>query len=384
MFALEQVVDMVAEKLDMDPAELRLKNIIKTGDKWILPYQCKSTGLVECIEKGSKEIGWERRGKLNKPGDKMRRGIGMAVGTHVSNAWPFCGDFSNVYLQVLTDGSIHVASGAPDMGTGVKTMLAQFAAETMGTKLEEVSVTIADTQSTPFDIGSHASRTCYVAGQAVIKAATEVRKQVLEYAAKMLQVSIDTVDLIDSEVICQNGKKMTLAQVVKHAHLHNVQFVEIGKVVPQNAPPWLAHFAEVEVDTETGQARVIKIVAAHDVGKAINPIIVEGQLEGGLAQGIGFALTEEILYDSKGKQLHDAYHKYMLPTAEDMPVVKAIIVEANDPTGPCGAKGVGETGQVATAPAIANAIYDAIGIRTKILPMTEERLYKAMKLKVVD
>ncbi len=176
----------------------------------------------------------------------------MAVGTHVSNAWPFCGDFSNVYLQVLTD--------AP-----------------------------------------YISKWCTRYGD------------------------------------------------------------------PQNAPPWLAHFAEVEVDTETGQARAVKIVAAHDVGKAINPSIVEGQLEGGLAQGIGFALTEEILYDSKGKQLHDAYHKYMLPTAEDMPVVKAIIVEANDPTGPCGAKGVGETGQVATAPAIANAIYDAIGIRTKIL-----------------
>lgn len=378
MFAIESVVDMLAEKLGMDAKELRLKNIIKNGDKWVLPYTCQSTGLAECIEKGAKEIGWERRGTFNKTDDKIRRGIGMAVGTHVSDAWPFCGDFSNAYVTIQSDGSVHVASGVPDMGTGTKTTLGQFAAEVIGVSMEQVSVTIADTQSTPFDIGSHASRTCYVAGQAVMKGAAEARSHALAYASKMINEPVDDLSIEDGEIICRGEKKISLLKVASHAHLHNEQFIGVGKVIPQNAPPWLAHFAEVEVDTETGQVRLIKMVAAHDVGKAINPVIVEGQLEGGMVQGMGYAITEEMLFDPNGKAHHDAFHKYMLLTVEDMPEIKSIIVESNDPTGPYGAKGVGETGQVATAPAIANAIYDAIGIRFKKLPMTEERVFQAL------
>ncbi len=379
MFAIESVVDMMAEQLGMDAKELRLKNIIKPGDPWILPYSCQSTGLTECIEKGAKEIGWERRGKLNKPGDRLRRGIGMAVGTHVSDAWPFCGDFSNAYVTIQADGSVHVASGVPDMGTGTRTTLGQFAAEVIGVGMEHISVTIADTQSTPFDIGSHASRTCYVAGQAVMQAAAEARSYALTYAAKMLNEPLENLTIQNAAVYCRGERKLTLAEVARHAHLHNEQFIGVGKVIPQNAPPWLAHFAEVEVDTETGQVRLLKLVAAHDVGKAINPVIVEGQLQGGVVQGMGYALSEEVLFDRDGRSQHDAYHKYMLLTAEDMPEIKAIIVEAEDPTGPCGAKGVGETGQVATAPAIANAIYDAVGVRLKQLPMTEERVFQALQ-----
>lgn len=379
MFALESVVDMVAEKLGMDPMDLRKKNIIKPGDPWILPYKCLSSGLAECMEKGAAEIGWNKRNEQGEKNGRIRKGIGMAVGTHVSNAWPFCGDFSSVYIQMLNDGSVHLASAVPDMGQGSKTTLGQFAAEILGVDFSSVSVTIADTQSAPFDIGSHASRTCYVAGQAVIQAAKEVRRQIIEYASEYLKEQGEEIDIVNGNIYCSGVRKMPIAELIKHAHLNNRQFVSTGKVVPSNAPPWLAHFAEVEVDIETGQVKVVKLVAAHDVGKAINPIIVEGQLEGGLVQGMGYALTEEILYDSNGKQLHDLYHKYMIPTAEDTPEIKAIIVETNDPTGPFGAKGVGETGLVATAPAIANAVYNAIGIRFNRIPLTEERVFKAIK-----
>jgi xanthine dehydrogenase molybdenum-binding subunit len=400
MFALDSTVDIVAEKLGIDPKELRLKNIIKPGDKWCLPYPCQSTGLAECIQKGAERIGWERLGKLNEGGGKLRRGIGMGVGTHVSNAWPFCGDYSNAYVTVQQDGSIHLAVGVPDMGTGTKTTLGQFVAETMGVSLDQVFVTIADTESTPFDIGSHASRTCYASGTAAVAAAADAKKQVLEYAAGLLDTKVEDLDIVDGIVyavdrekelqgctgsgLCQigsdgNPKKITLKEVAYHAHLKNKQFIGIGRIIPENAPPWHAHFAEVEVDTETGQVRVVKMVAVHDVGKAINPVIVEGQLQGGMAQGIGYAVSEEICYDDKGRQLQNGFHKYMLPTAEDIPDMEAHIVEAVDPTGPYGAKGVGETGLVPTAAAIANAVYNAVGIRFKEIPLTEERVYKVLK-----
>lgn len=397
MFPIESVVDMMAEKLGMDPLELRLKNIMQVGDPWALPYKCSSTGLAECIEKGAKSIGWENRGKLNKPGAKKLRGIGMGVGTHCSNAWPWCGDYDNAYVTVQQDGSVHLATGVPDMGTGTSTSLPQLVAEVMGVGLDQVSITFADTAATPFDIGSHASRTLYAAGTAVVAAARDARKQVLEYAADLFKVAPERLDLQDSVIVvagqtagadcsgtpvCTIGgvekKSITLKELAYAAHLRNKQFIGIGRIVPENAPPWHAHFAEVEVDTELCQVRVVKIAAVHDVGKAIHPMIVEGQIEGGVAQGIGYALSEEIKYDDKGKQLETGFHKYMLPTSDDMPEIDVMIVESNDPTGPFGAKGVGETGLVPTAPAITNAIYNATGIRFYEIPVTEERVFKAL------
>lgn len=406
MFAIESAVDMLAEKLNMDPLELRLKNIMQAGDPWCLPYPCQSTGLAECIEKGASSIGWASRNNLNQPGAKKLKGIGVGVGTHVSNAWPFCVDYDNAYVVVQQDGSIHLAAGVPDIGTGTSTTLPQLAAETLGVGLGEVSLTFGDTATTPFDIGSHASRTCYAAGTAVVAAANDARRQILEYAADFLNVPPERLDIKDSVIyitgrelgdqcagtgvcqigagtsVCETGEKRNsvgLGELAYHAHLRNKQFIGVGRIVPGNAPPWHAHFAEVEVDTETGQVKVLKIAAAHDVGKAINPLIVEGQIEGGVLMGVGYATSEEILYDGKGKQLHNSLHKYMLPTAEDAPEIDAIVVEAGDPTGPYGAKGVGETGLVPTAGAIANAVYNATGIRFYEIPLTEEKVYRALK-----
>ncbi len=400
MFAIESVVDMMAEKLGMDPLELRLKNIMRVGDPWCLPYKCSSTGLAQCIERGARSIGWERRGKLNRPGDKKLRGIGMGVGTHVSNAWPFCVDYDNAYVTIQQDGSVHLAAGVPDIGTGTSTTLPQFVAEVLGVRLDQVSMAFADTLTTPFDIGSHASRTCYAAGTAVVAAARDARKQILDYAADFLKVAPEGLDIKDSVIyvtgpnvgaecagtgVCRAGggerTSVTLKELAYHAHLRNKQFIGVGRIVPDNAPPWHAHFAEVEVDTETGQVRVIKMAAAHDVGKAINPGIVEGQIEGGVLMGVGYALSEEIRYDEKGRQLQDSIHKYMLPTAEDRPEIDAIIVEAEDPTGPFGAKGVGETGLVPTAGAVANAVYNAAGIRLKEIPLTPEKVFRALQEK---
>ncbi len=383
MFAIESAVDMMAEKLGFDPLQLRLKNIMQAGDPWCLPYPCSSSGLAECMEKGAASIGWERRGSLNRPGAKILRGIGVGVGTHVSNAWPFCVDYDNAYITVQQDGSVLLASGVPDIGTGTSTTLPQLAAEALGVNFDQVSLTFGDTETTPFDIGSHASRTLYAAGTAVVAAANDARKQILAYAGEYLEVAPEKLELNDSIIYVTgqdecDARKVHLKDLAYHAHLRNKQFIGVGRIVPENAPPWHAHFAEVEVNTDTGQVKVAKLTAAHDVGRAVNPVIVEGQIEGGVLQGIGYALSEEIKYNEKGKQLNDSIHKYMLLTAEDVPEVDAIIVEANDRSGPFGAKGVGETGLVPTAGAIANAVYNATGIRFKEIPITEEKMYRAL------
>ena len=397
--AMEQAVDMMAEKLGMDPMELRKKNIMRPGDPWCLPYPCGTSELPECIRQGAESIGWSRRGKLNEPGSVKLRGLGMAVGTHVSNAWPFCVDYDNAYVTIQSDGSAQVASGVPDIGTGTSTSLVQIAAETLGMSMDNVGLTYGDTLGTPFDIGSHASRTCYAAGTAVKAAAADARKQILDYAAGYFNIPAERLEIRKGVIapmaeslgecsgsgLCQleevkegKGNSVTMEELAYHAHVRNKQFIGVGRIVPENAPPWHACFAEVEVDTRTGQVRVVKLTAAHDVGRAINPMIVEGQIEGGAVQGIGYALSEEITYNDKGRQQQYSMHNYMLPTAEDTPEIHSIIVEGNDPTGPFGAKGAGECSLVCPASAIANAVANATGYRFKKIPMTPERVFKAL------
>ncbi len=417
-FALERVVDMMAEKLGMDARELREKNISRAGDPWFLPYPCSSSELAECIRLCADSIGWERRGKLNNGSGHIRRGLGMAVGTHVSNAWPFCVDYDNAYVAIQSDGSVNLSVGCCDMGTGISTSLPQICAEALGIRWEDITFTFADTASTPFTIGNHASRGAYAQGTAVKAAAEDARKQLLEYAAGLFKVSPDSLIIEDSIIkpASAEGKSvtvvdpMTLAGAIEeakaapvpppqdhemvkpvdtqgpqtgvslegltyYAHIRNKQFIGVGKTIPPNAPPWHCCAAEVEVDMELGTVQVIKMAAAHDVGTVINPRIVEGQIEGGVVQGIGYALSEEILYKPNGEQAHSSFSAYMLPTAEDIPEIDAFIVEGNDPSGPFGAKGAGECGLVCPASAIANAVANALGIHVNELPMTAERVY---------
>ena len=395
-FALEQVVDMMADELGMDPYELRMKNIMKVDDPWFLPFPCSSTELAECMRRGAKSIGWDNRNAKTPSGSSKVRGIGMAVGTHVSNAWPFCVDYDNAYLTIVTDGTVHVASGVPEMGTGVCTSLVQIAAETMHMDIENVSLTYGDTLTTPFDIGSHASRTCYAAGLAIKAAAEDALQQMFEYAAPFFKVAPDELQAVDGKIclkkhtpdvvlVCTSLEAaheakvnaVTFEELAYHAHVRNKQFIGVGRIIPKNAPPWHVCFADVEVDKETGKVEVLKLAAAHDVGTAVNPMIVEGQIEGGVVQGLGYALTEEIRYNDKGCQVHSSMHNYMLPTAEDIPPLDSIIVESHDPTGPYGAKGAGECSLVCPASAIANAIANATGIHFDELPVNPERIFAA-------
>jgi xanthine dehydrogenase molybdenum-binding subunit len=392
-FALESTVDLLAEKLNMDPLELRRKNIMKKDEPWFLPYPCCSTELEACIAKGAAAINWKQRGAFDNSGP-VKRGLGAAVGTHVSNAWPFCVDYDNAYATVQVDGSLHVAAGVPDMGTGAPTALSQIAAETFGTDLENIQLIYADTASTPFTIGSHASRALYAMGLAVKAAAQDARDQILEYAAPFFKKSVADME-INEAVISLKGQKAELVSIPDlesgkgnairldelgyHAHIRNKQFIGVGRIVPPNSPPWHAAFVDLSVDTRTGQITVHKIVGAHDVGFAVNPMIVEGQIEGGLIQGLGYALTEEITYAKNGRQNNYNMHTYMVPTISDVPEVESIIVESCDPQGPYGAKGAGECSLVCPASAIANAVSNALGVRVKQIPLTPERVLDVIK-----
>jgi nicotinate dehydrogenase medium molybdopterin subunit len=303
----------------------------------------------------------------------------------------------SIIVKVNEDGTANVLSGAVEIGQGSMTVLGQIAAEELGIAPADVTMVMADTDSTPMDSGPIASRTTYVTGNAVKLAAAEAKKILFEAAAMMLNVRPDQLEAYDRKIQVigfpqRNASirdvalksQVTLGRPVVGAASYTPPTVpldpETGQGKPFNAYVTATQIAEVEVDTETGQVDVIRIVAAHDCGTPINPMLVEGQIEGGVAMGIGLALSEEVVF-SEGAQVNPNLANYMLPTIMDVPPIDVTIVKNHDPSGPFGAKGVGEPTSVPTAPAILNAIYDAIGVRIHSLPATPEKVLRALKEK---
>ncbi len=375
-FLVETLVDAMAKKLGMDPIELRLQNTMREEDQNWFPFSLGSIGINECLEKAAEEIGWkEKRGR--KQEGPVRRGVGIACGTHVSNAAPFCVDCNVVTLRIEPDGSLLVLSGIPEIGPGSTTALLQVAGDVMSMPFDKITMHYGDTIS-PFDIGSHATRTLYTVSQVIAQAGRELKEDLYQYAAGLMGVPAGTLELKDG-VICGDGREMPLSRLAYEAHLRGKHFMASANMVPPNSLPWYAQAAEVEVDMETGMVKVLKVAAAHDVGKAVNPRLTEGQIEGGVLQGVGYACREEMTYvDGKGFY-NSGFHKYMLPTADDAPEIKSILVESNDPKGIFGIKGVGEVGVCPTAPAIVSAVEDAVGIRFYEIPMTPGRVLGKIK-----
>ncbi len=385
MWGIEQLVDTAAEKLGIDPLEIRLRNIKKAGEP-TMGFPIQSTALEECIRVGAERIGWKE--KRAKGEGIIRRGVGMATMSHTSGAQPRFLEHSNAFIKFNEDGSVNlvVHPGAP--GTGILGTLAQIAAEELGLHAEDVHVVSGDTDITLFDIGSHASRSTYVIGNAVIGAAREAKGQVLERAAKTLGVSADELEVKDRRVYVKSApeKEISVAEVAHDAiYDHTLQNVNIlGKcsfAPTAYSPPTQAAFAEIEVNTETGEVKILRLVIANDSGTSINPTNVEGQLEGGIMQGVGFALTEDYVINKDTGVPTKDFQNYKIPTTLDVPQIELILVEKPDPIGPFGAKGVGEPGLITIAPAIANAIYDAVGVRITDLPITPEKILSALEAK---
>jgi CO/xanthine dehydrogenase Mo-binding subunit len=298
-------------------------------------------------------------------------------------------------VKVNTDGTATLLTGTVETGQGALTVLGQIAAETLGIATDDVHVVSGDTDTTPMDTGAIASRTTYVTGNAIVRAAEVARQLLFEAAAPLLNVKPDQLEARDKkiQVLGFPSRFLPISQVAQHAETnvgkpaigsssYNPPTVEMdpetGQGKPFNTYVYATQIAEVEVDDETGEVVVKRIVAVHDCGQPINPMLVEGQIQGGISMGVGYALQEEILFDDQGKQINPNLTNYIMPTSLDMPELDVQLVDNYDPTGPHGAKGVGEPTAVPTAAAIMNAIYDAVGVRITTLPATAEKVMAAI------
>jgi len=390
-FPLETAMDELAERLSVDPIELRLKNHIRVGEtspifeklgegREGVSQTVKSCELARCIELGAERIGWaEKRGK-RRPDGPWVHGVGMSIMMQGSGIPEI--DMAAATIKMNEDGSFNLLIGATDIGTGSDTILAQMAAEVLGVPLDRMIVTSSDTDITPFDVGAYASSTTYVSGTAVVDAAKKVRAQILEVAGPLLDADPGELSLENAAVVAPDGSHVGLDRVCQRAMYEAGQF-QIGAtasfVPSESPPPFLANFVELAVDTETGRVKLLHYVSAVDCGVAIHPKLAEGQMEGSIANGIGYALTEEMLISSRGRVRNPSFFDYKIPGALDLPPIDVILVDSFEPTGPMGAKSVGEIGINGPIPTIANAIYDAVGVRLRETPFTPERVLAAIR-----
>ena len=395
-FVLESAMDMIAEQLNMDPAELRIKNGMGPNETSIHGWEITSSGLKDCVAKATETAGWKKKRRQKA----LLKGIGLACCNHVSGNRPFAREFDGGagIIRIGRDGRITVYHGESDMGQGQKTTFAQIAAERLGVPLEMVHVADVDTDISPFGLGSFATRGTLMGGNGVLAAANEAFNQLAEVAAEMLEANIKDIECREGRFFARGTpeKHLPFKEIAAQAtfNRHGAPVVATGfwkppTVLPDPetkygnispAYPFACQIAEVEVDPETGQVTVTNFIAAHDVGRAINPMATEGQIRGGVTQGLGWALLENMAYDN-GKPLNPDFVDYILPSASDVPPIIPILVEPIEPNGPYGAKGIGEPALNPTMAAITNAIYNATGIRIKNLPVSPEKLLSELKKK---
>ncbi len=394
-FAQETLVDEICHELGIDPLEFRRKNAIRLGDvdrlsaqlgegKEGLPRLIRSCGLPECIEKGAAAIDWQRK-RATLPGRNghRKRGVGMSCCMQGSGIAGI--DWASAFLKMNEDGSFFLQVGASDVGAGADTVLSQIAAETLGVSLDRIFITSGDTDITPFDVGAYASSTTIISGGAVKKAAEKARAQVLAVAAKMLDTPPENLACGNNEVFAVNepAKRVSMGDVALQAlYREKTQIMDgASHFNTDSPPPFCATFAEVEVDTQTGQVHVLHLATAVDAGVAINPMQAEGQVEGAVTQGLGYALTEELVLDDAGRPMNANFLDYKIFSAKDMPKLTTILVRTEEPLGPYGAKSISEVPINGVAPAIANAIFHATGVRIRKLPIRPEDVLCALREK---
>ncbi len=388
-------IDEIAEKLGMDVLKFYKKNHIKKGEtspifkalgegrEGVL-QTIESCGLNECIDAGAKAINWyKKREKYKNQKGSIRRGVGMVCLMQGSSIPDI--DMGAASIKMNEDGSFNLLVGATDLGTGSDTVLAQIASEVLDVPVNKIIVYSSDTDLTPFDVGAYASSTTYLTGNAVRKTALDVKEQILDTASEMLGTAKNKLEVIDGKIVTKDGKKKVTYSEVAIYSLYEKNQHQIGAmkshITHKSPPPFSAHFAEVEVDTETGKVKVLKYVAAIECGVALNPKLAEGQTEGAVLNGISFALTEEYIFDKKGKMLNPNFSNYKVFYTADLPDIKTILITDPEPTGPYGAKSVSEISINGPIPAISNAIYNAVGIRLRTSPFTPERVLKELRKK---
>ncbi|HXG77629.1 MAG TPA: xanthine dehydrogenase family protein molybdopterin-binding subunit, partial [Gaiellaceae bacterium] len=373
-FALESLLDELAAALDLDPLELRLRNAAAEGDVGVSGNPFPVIGTREVLERVREHPLWQRRGEL--PPDE---GVGVAVGY-----WPGGNEPAAAVCRVDADGTLTVVTSAVDM-SGVNTGFATIAAATFGVPPDAVRVVTADTASGPYAGASGGSKVTYTVGKAVERAAAAAREKLLAAAAEELEIAPADLEVVDGVVRAKGApdRSLTVEELARRTLRFGGRHEPIeghgGSAQTSGAPSAAAHLSHVRVDRETGEVRLLRHVVAQDVGRALNPALVEGQMLGGAVQGIGWALYEQLAHDERGYLLTGSFLEYALPTAERVPPLEALIVEVPAPDGPFGAKGIGEAPVVAAAPAIANAVAAATGVRLRELPLTPPRVWAALR-----
>lgn len=434
-FAVECSMDELAEKAGIDPYEFRLLNANHPGTETPQGFKVTTCGHIPCLEAVAERLDWyEHRaakaaaegsdGLVSGGGGSARadgeatdtaraghdgallpgiprkaRGMGIACLLHVGGgAKIYKSDGCGTLIKVDDFGQVDVYTGSMDIGQGLDTILRQIVAETLGVDTGRINIVMGDTDVCPWDVGVHASRSTFIAGNSALGAAQQVREQILTAAADILQAPRESLDLSGGMVVCADDpeKSTKLDKVLRRAHFAsagNTMFMAAHFYEPDTdlmagdfkgnysmTYTWGCHGVEVEVDTQTGQIEILRYIAAHEVGRALNPLLVKGQIYGAALQGVGYALAEEMIYD-QGRLLNPNFRDYKMLTALDSLPVEPIIVEDPDAAGPYGAKGIGEPGLVPAAPAIANAVYDAVCIRLRKLPMKSEEVLQAIMRK---
>jgi putative selenate reductase molybdopterin-binding subunit len=391
-YGIEVLMEEIAARLSLNVVEFKRNNWLKVGETMHLSkalgegregteQSLQSSGLEHCVRIGLEATDFETK-RQNHRGQqgRHRRGIGMAIVMHGSGIADL--DMAAATLKMNDDGSFNLLIGATDLGTGSDTILAQIAAEVLGIPLDDIIVYSSDTDFTPFDKGAYASSTTYISGGAVRKAALKIKEMILEHAALMLDFS-NPSDLVlkNRQVVTLDGRSVTLAEVaLSSLHQQNQHQImaTASHTSPLSPPPTAAQFAEIVVDSQTGHIDVERLLMVVDCGRVINPITAAGQVEGGMAQALGFALTEEMLFDQDGQPLNPNLAKYHIPRAVEMPAMDVIFVQTDEPSGPFGAKSVAEISIDGVAPAIASAVHDATGVWMRELPYTPERVKAAL------
>ncbi|WP_138264432.1 xanthine dehydrogenase family protein molybdopterin-binding subunit [[Clostridium] hylemonae] len=381
IFAVESAVDELAAKMGEDPAALREKNMVREGQVMPAYYgeKAESCALDRCLERAKEMIGWDGKYPRRDMGNGKVRGVGAALamqGSGISGV-----DTASVGIKVNDDGFYSLMIGATDMGTGCDTILAQMAAECLDCSMEEIIVHGVDTDASPYDTGSYASSTTYVTGMAVVRTCETLRDLIREKGAQYLGCDADDTEFDGENVIdLKTGEMISRADIGNRVMCSNQNALYASEAFssPVSPPPFMAGIAEVEVDKETGQVELLDYVAVVDCGTVVNPALARVQTEGGLAQGIGMALYEEVVYGSQGKNYSNSFMQYKIPTRLDVGNIRVEFESSYEPTGPFGAKSIGEIVINTPSPAIANAVYNAVGVRIRELPITAEKIYWGM------
>jgi putative selenate reductase molybdopterin-binding subunit len=399
-FALEAHMEDVAAALGREVIDFKRQNWVKAGDQLnIAPFMGErdvmdediaelpvvhTSGIEECVAQGKRAIGWHRRedSEWIQPPDRphIRRGLGFAFCMHGTGI-PFL-DMGGCSIKLNDDGSFNIAVGATDLGTGADTVLAQIAAEVLGVPLEDILMYSSDTDMTPFDVGAYASSTTYISGMSVKKAADSVKEQLQDRAADMLGVSDPrSIDLGKRRAWALDGSSVSLEEVALDSlHWQNQQqIMGTGSFMATECPPpFGAQFAEIELDVETGEIVVKKLVMAVDCGVAINPITASGQVEGGMLQALGYSHSEEMAYDENGRMVNARFGPYKIYRADEVPETEVYLIQTMEESGPFGAKAVAEIPKDGVAPALRSAIFNAVGVAMDAIPFTPERVWKAL------